>query len=209
VAFQRAIQLNPGYATAHQWYADYLLAVNRVNDSLREIETAKTLDPLSNPVRVIRAAILYSARRYDDVIAQANQALENATAFYYRAAAYEQKGLLSEAESAIREAIKLAPQDAFFVQELGRVAARRGDRVEAVRIIRDLSAPGRQAGTTSGPIGFIYAALSDKDRAFSFLAQAEREHWPALLWAKTLPELDPLRNDPRFADLLRSLKLPR
>ena len=212
-SFQRAIQLNPGYATAHQWYADYLLAVNRVDDSLREIGTAKTLDPLSNPVRVIRAAVLYSARRYDEVIAQANEAIQaepiNAAAFYYRAAAYEQKGLLPEAENAIRRAMELAPRDAFYLQELGRVAAKKGDKAEAERIIRDLAAPGRPAGTTAGAIGFVYAALSDRDRAFTFLAQAEREHWPALLWARTLPELDPLRNDPRFADLLRALNLSR
>jgi len=212
-SFQRAIQLNPGYATAHQWYADYLLAVNRVDDSLREIGTAKTLDPLSNPVRVLRAAILYSARRYDEVIAQANEAIRgdpiNPGAFYYRAVAYEQKGLLVEAENSIREAIRLAPRDSFYLQELGRVAARKGDRAEAERIIRELAAPGHPAGTTAGPIGFIYAALSNTNRAFAFLTQAEREHWPALLWARTLPELDPLRNDPRFADLLRALNLSR
>jgi tetratricopeptide (TPR) repeat protein len=212
-AFQRGIQFNPGYATAHQWYADYLVADGRASQALNEIETAMALDPLSPAIRLFRGAILYSARRYDETIAQAQRALEiepaNAVAYYYRAAAYEQKGQLTEAEADIRRALQLAPRDPLLVAESARVAARMGDAAGALRIARNLTARRRQEGIPSDTIAYIYAALGDKDRAFEFLAQAEQEHWPGVLWAKTLPELDPLRDDPRFDGLLRSLRLAR
>jgi tetratricopeptide (TPR) repeat protein len=211
--FQRGIQLNPGYATAHQWYADYLIAVGRVSEALHEIETAMVLDPLSPAIRVFRSAILYSARRYDDAIEQAQGALEiepaNAVAYYYLAAAYEQKGLFTEAEADIRRALQLAPRDPLLVAESARLAARMGDAAGALKIARNLIARRRQEGIPSDTIAYIYAALGEKDQAFEFLARAEQEHWPGVLWAKTLPELDPLRDDPRFDGLLRSVRLAR
>lgn len=210
-AFQRALQLNPGYETAHHWYGDYLVAMGRFDEGLAQFELARAIDPLASAVRTSIGGSLYNAHRYDEAIAHLRASLDidpgNPNTHTFLAACYEKKGMLSEARAEARRALEIEPSDSYALAELGRVAALSGDRTEARRIATGLTARARQERIPGDAIAYIYAALGDKDRAFAFLDEADQERWPGLLWAKVAPELDPLRADPRFDGLLRKLRL--
>jgi tetratricopeptide (TPR) repeat protein len=204
--FKRALQRNPGYATAHHWYGIYLSAMGRFAESEAEFVRAKALDPLSGSIRTSFGNMLYMARRYDEAIAELGSSLEidpGAPATYFNLAfAYHQKGLLDQAANEAQRGLQVT-RHRMLIAELGRLAAQAGRRAEALEALRQVIA----AGLPPNEIATIYAALGDRDRAFEYLRRAEREHATGLLWAKVDPALDSLRDDARFANLLRTLGL--
>jgi DNA-binding winged helix-turn-helix (wHTH) protein/TolB-like protein/Tfp pilus assembly protein PilF len=110
-SFKRAIALDPNYATAHQWYAEYLAAMDRRVEALDQIHRAQELDPTSVIIRAAEAWILYFARDYDRVIAKSEQAIgmdaHFGEVYYFLAAAYEQKGMYREAMGAFQKHAEL------------------------------------------------------------------------------------------------------
>jgi tetratricopeptide (TPR) repeat protein len=204
--FKRALQHNPGYATAHHWYGIFLSARGRFSESEAEFVKAKALDPLSASIRTSFGNMLYMSRRYDEAIAELRSSLEidpGAPATYFNLAyAYHQKGLLDQATSEAQRGLQVT-NHRMLVAELARLAAQAGRRADALAAAKQVEA----AGLPSNEIATIYSALGDNDRAFDYLERAAREHATGLLWAKVDPALDSLRDDPRFADLLRTLGL--
>jgi TolB-like protein/Flp pilus assembly protein TadD len=208
--FQRAVELNPGYATAHHWYGELLSVVGRLDEASREFNQAAALDPLSAPIDVEVGSILILAGRLDDAITRLRGTVgrhpTDVGAHYYLAMAYELKGMLTDAAAETRRGLDAAPQNVFLLSELGRVAALEGRRADALKVVADIaSAP--SSAFSQAMIAYVYAALGDTDRMFTALERAESDRSPQLLWLATDPVFAPFRTDPRFTGMLNRLRL--
>ena len=283
----RAIEINPNYASAHQWYAGALVAAGRFEESLGEIETAHDLDPLSPIINQNLADALYRNLRWEEALAQYAATLELDPAF---AISYlEQSAILAnlgrfdealilarrarelnpaspliamgpanvlflareydatleeglpvleafpdvrqtygsgfglfggfvytgrhdEALATVDRGSDLTPPPIRFLWDLARafVAAHAGDRDLAMEYL-DRAEEGRAQGPFDiwglGTVGTVYALLGDHDRAFEWLERAYEENPGELAGMRVFPAYDPLRDDPRFDDLLRRMKL--
>jgi TolB-like protein/Tfp pilus assembly protein PilF len=140
--FQRAIQLNPSYATAHQRYSLYLMAMGRTEESLTEINRARALEPLSLSMNFSLGWRLYMARRYDDAIAQLLNTIEMDPTYLLAhivlGQCYEQKGRYTDAIDELQKASALAPNSPPVLAALGHVYAVSGKRVEALQLLAEL-----------------------------------------------------------------------
>jgi TolB-like protein len=210
--FKRAIELNPSYATAHQWYAVYLSAMGRHNEALAEIKRAEDLDPLSLIISVAGGSLFFAARRYDEAIAQCRKALELNAGFYL---AHSCLGLVNgqekryeESVSEYQKAIGLEPGSPRLAAGLARAYAAAGRKSEALKIISNLRELSKQRYVSPYGIAMTYAALADLDQTFAWLEKAYQDRSVGLATLKVDPWVDPLRSDPRFQDLLRRMKFP-
>lgn len=208
--FRRAIELNPGYATAHHWFAWHLCLLGRYEDAIVEMKKAENLDPLSLVINADLAEILVLARKYDEAILQSRKALEMdpnfALAHNHLGQAYIQKHLYPEAIAELKKAVELSHGNPTCIANLARVNAAAGNRSEALALLNDLkkrSSPGFSHGTE---IAIIYASLGNLDQAMTWLGKAYAERFnPGVLLR---PGFDPLRADPRFNAMLRSVGMP-
>ena len=214
VAFKRAIELNPGYASAHHWYATHLSQRGRFADALRQLDTAALLDPLSAPVVGERANVLLLARRYDEAIAVAEKALQlDGRLLQPRtvtARAFGLKGEFDRAFAAMDGAAAINAKNDDVRVYTGCLLALSGRRNEAIEIGRELGDAYLSAQTGHAvDIGAIYASLGDRDTAFAWLERARESRDPWVPWVMFDPFYDPLRGDSRFAPFLASLRLPQ
>jgi serine/threonine-protein kinase len=205
--FKRAIELNPGYATAHHWYALLLMRLGRHDESLVEIKKAQELDPLSLIITANAGFMLYQARRTDEAIEHYRKALEMDPSFgelhKYVALAYAQKGLPEKALEEIQKAVILSGRIPPYLSVLGYVYALSGKKSDALKIIREL----KTVSDDKSLIAEVYAGLGEKDQAFEYLQKACEERSPWMPYLKVNPQLDSLRSDPRFKGLLKRMKL--
>jgi TolB-like protein/DNA-binding winged helix-turn-helix (wHTH) protein/Tfp pilus assembly protein PilF len=207
--FQRAIELNPGYATAHQWYAWHLNLLGRQREAIAEIRKAESLDPLSLIISADTADLLFVARRYDESIQQSRKTLEMdpnfAIAHFELSQAYLQKRMYSEAIAELQRAIELSGGSTTFTSNLAYAYAVSERRNEAVKILNDLTS--RSNGSSdAAEIALIHAGLGEKDQAMAWLEKAFSERFiPSILLR---PGFDPLRSDPRFQNLVHRIGLP-
>ena len=212
--FRRAIQLNPGYATAHHWYAvSYLTSVGRLDEALAELRRAREADPLSLILNVATGWVLYAARRYDEAIEQYRKAIEMDPTFFAAqreiGAVYVQKRQYQQAITEFQKALKLSPGDTFALGQLGQAYALAGQKSEAIRILNTLKERSRQGYVRAYDLAAVATGLGDKDQALAWLEKAYQDRSEWLTWAKVEPWMDPLRSDPRFQNLLRRMRLAR
>ena len=216
--FRRALELKPGYATAHQWYGVYLSEVGRHDESLEHRKRALELDPLSLSISTGVGRAYFWARRYDEALAHLQKALERdpryADTHWSLGLAYEQKRMYDEAVAAYQRAISLSKTAEFpegkpeMIAALGHAHAAAGRRDEALRIIERLNElVSRQSYVSPYSIALIHAALGEKERAFEWLERAYRERDESFIHLKVDPRLDVLRADPRLTEMLRLIKL--
>ncbi len=210
-AFRKAIELNPNYALAHHFYADYLKAMGRFDEALAEIGRAQELDPLSLAINTGVGHVLYLSRQYDRAIVQYRKALELDPSFVqahlWFGRPYLQKGMYSEAITELRKAVELSGRSIISLAVLGHAYASAGDKVRAKKILAELKKRSRGQYVPSYWIALIYTGLGDKTKAFLWLRRAYRERSSWLAWVKVEPRFDGLRSDKRFASLLRSMRL--
>ena len=205
--FRRAIELNPNYETAHQWYAEYLSGMGRHQEAIAEIRRAREINPLSLIINAVEVSVLCIAREYDQGILQGQKALEMdphfAEVYEYLKRCYDQKGMYKEAIAARQMRRKLAGLDAEETAALREAAAATSARVYwQKRLEQDLE-ESKQELSTAFEVAEIFAQLGEKDQAFAWLERAYEERSFMMLYLKVAPNLDPLRTDPRYADLLR------
>jgi len=210
VLFRRALTLSPSSVYAHMWYGTFLLTpLGRHDEAIAEIQRAKTLDPVSLPVRFNAGYRYYFARQYDEAIAECHRALEldptfpalhTVLGFSYAA--------LRQYNDAIRE-IRAALPDTVVtgIAVLGYVYALAGQDAEARSILAQVRE--RSTHTYVIPLDFsiIYAALGERDEAFRWLRKAFEERDPLLVFINVAAWYDTVRDDPRFAALIRDLGL--
>jgi TolB-like protein/DNA-binding winged helix-turn-helix (wHTH) protein len=206
---QRAIELNPNYALAHDWYADgYLTPMGKLDESLAELRVAQRLDPLSPVILADMGKTLYFARRYDEAIAQLRTLQEMDPTAYPAAIwlwkAYVEKGMFDQALDVIEKEKPHVPET-FYLCDLAYTYARMGDSERARSLLAQfLKIRGNE--DPGGP-AMIYVALGEKEHAFEWLEKAYAWRSNFMSSLKVWPAYDPLRNDPRFLDLERRVKL--
>jgi TolB-like protein/DNA-binding winged helix-turn-helix (wHTH) protein/Flp pilus assembly protein TadD len=209
--YERAIELNPNYATAHHWYAEgYLMPMGRADEAIAEIRKAQELDPLSAVIATDLGKELYFVHRYDQALVELRRALELDPNFVgahnWISDTFLEKGMYHEA---IVELDKTRPfkEERVYVRQTAYLYARIGRRAEArAALARSLQlSQGKQV--SSGAVALIYAALGDRDKAFLWLEKAYTERSSFMTSLKYWSVFDPLRGDPRFADLLRRVGL--
>lgn len=205
--YRRAIELNPNYETAHQWYAEYLSGMGRHEEALAEIRRAKEINPVSLIINAVEAWILYHARQYDAAIAQGQKVVEMdpnfAEVYEYLKRSYDQKGMFKEAISARQMRRRLGGFDAEMTPALREAATATSARVYWQKRLEQEMEESKRELNTAFDMAEIYAQLGEKDRAFTWLVKAYEERYFMMMYLKVAPNLDPLRSDPRFADLLR------
>jgi len=207
--YKLAINLNPNYATAYQWYAEELELTGRFDEALEEMNRASNLDPLSLIIIKDTGEIYYVAHKYDRAIAYFRKALEMDPNFVVARVnlglAYAEKREFSGAIAELQRALQL--QDTPDVLcELGYVYALSGRRQEADTVLRDLKVISQQRYVFATNYALIYAGLGDKDDAFGWLEKGYRERG-LLVGLKVDPHWDNLRTDARFADLMKRVGL--
>jgi TolB-like protein/DNA-binding winged helix-turn-helix (wHTH) protein/Flp pilus assembly protein TadD len=208
--YKLAIKLDPGYATAHHWYAWHLMVMGRTSEGIAELGKAASLDPLSLIISADIADALSVAHRYDESVQQSRQALELdpsfAVAHYELGQALAQKHRHDDAIAEFQKAIALSGHSGAFDSNLAYAYAVSGRKEEATRILKDLEARQDQNPSAAANVALIYVGLGDRDQAMSWLDKAyEARFNPSILLR---PAFDTLRPDPRFQDLLRRIGLP-
>ncbi|HKW43459.1 MAG TPA: tetratricopeptide repeat protein [Thermoplasmata archaeon] len=210
--FRRALDLAPGYPSAHQFYADFLKAMGRFDEAIAQMSNAKQLDPLSVSINTGLGHVLYLSRDYDRAIEQYRKALELDPGFVqahlWFGRPYLQKGMFKEAIAEVQEAVRLSSGSTISLAVLGHVYAAAGDRAEAERILKTLMERAETQYLPSYWIALVYTGLADRERAFEWLERAYRERSSWLVWIGVEPRFDGLRSDPRFFGLIERMRLP-
>jgi len=208
--YKRALALNPGYATAHHWYAWHLIVMGRTDEGIAELRKSESLDPLSLIISADLADALCIAHRYDESVQQSQKTIEMdphfAVAHYQLGQALEQKHRHDEAIAEFRRAMDLSGGNTTFESNLANAYAVSGRKEEAMKIVKDLESRRSQSSATDASIALIYVGLGDNDQAMIWLNKAYQARFnPSILMR---PAFDPLRSGPQFQDLLRRIGLP-
>ena len=209
--FQRAIELNPSYATAHHWYAWHLSLFGRYDEAIAEMRKAENLDPLSLIINADLAELLVIAHSYDESIRQSLKVIEMdpdfALAHNQLGQAYLQKHMHEQAVAELQKAVQLSANSPTCMANLARAYVASGKPNEAVKLLSDLKKRSNSTYSNAAEIAEIYASLGDADQAMNWLEKGYEQRFnPSVLLR---PGFDPLRSDPRFKDLLLRIGLPR
>jgi TolB-like protein/DNA-binding winged helix-turn-helix (wHTH) protein/Tfp pilus assembly protein PilF len=207
--FRRALELNPGYATGHQWYAWHLSLLGRHRDAIAEMRQAENLDPLSLIINADLAELLGIAHFYDESIQQSRKTIEMGPDFglahNHLAEAYLQKHMFEQAIAGFQKAVQLSSGSPTCTANLARAYAGAGRRTEAVQLLKDLKGRSNLGYSYAPEIAVVYAALGDGDQAMMWLEKGVEERFnPGVLLRAGF---DPLRSDPRFRDLVQRVGL--
>ncbi|MBI2073166.1 MAG: protein kinase [Gemmatimonadetes bacterium] len=209
--FRRAIELNPRYATAHQWFAFLLAARGKLEDGIIEAHTALELDPASVSIRRSVGGLYFYARRYPESVYHVERAVgmnpEAEESYRFLGLAHALAGDWASAERVLREAMTLPGAAAYTVSALGWVLAHAGKRAETAQLLANLERQATEGYVSPVAFALLHLALGDHAKALDWAerAYAERRGWLAYL--KVNPLLDPLRSEPRFQALLNQLRL--
>jgi TolB-like protein/Tfp pilus assembly protein PilF len=211
--FRRAIELNPNYATAHHWFGNSLLVtLARFDEAIKEGQRAVQLDPLSLIINADLGSTLMIARRYDEAIAQLRRTLvldgNFAYAHWNLGEALYLKGDINAAIAEYEKAAALDDDPEIFAL-LGRAYAESGKKEKALELLEKLKATGQQHFVRNYLYTIIYTGLGDKNAAIEYLEKArDGGESPDTTWLKVDPLFDPLRNDPRFQQLVAKIFPP-
>ena len=184
--FQRAIELSPGYATAHHWYAWHLSLMGRNREAIAEMDKAVNLDPVSPVVNADLAELLLIAYLPDESIQQSRKTIEMNPGFAFAhnqlAQAYIERQMFGEAIVELQEAIRLAGDSPIFVANLARAYAGSNRKAEAVGLLNILKKRSDPGSPLVAEIAMIYTALGDKDQAMIWLDKGYEERLTQGFW---------------------------
>jgi TolB-like protein/DNA-binding winged helix-turn-helix (wHTH) protein/Flp pilus assembly protein TadD len=208
--FRRAIELNPGYATAHHWYAWHLALLGRYDEAIVEMKKAESLDPLSLIINADLAELLVIAHSYDESMKQSRKTIEMdpnfAMAHNQLGQAYLQKHMYDQAVPELQKAVQLSAGCPGCTSNLARAYALSGQRDAAVKLLGDLKTSSTPGYSHASEIAAIYVSLGDTNEAMNWLEKGYAERFnPGVL---IRPGFDPLRTNPRFQDLVRRVGSP-
>jgi len=211
--FKRALDLNPSYSTAHQWYAIDLAALGRMDEAVAEVKRARETDPLSAIINTDVAEMLYWARRYDEALQQARATIEMDPNFAHAHRVleriYDEKHMFPEAIGEGQRTVALSGDDAWMLLDLAGTYALAGKRKEMQNCVKKVET--KHGGTVPEGIGTaeMYVTLGETDRALRALQSAYGRRDGGFIVLNAEPRFDSLRSDPRFQQLLRLVGLPR
>jgi len=206
-AFQRALEINPNLAMAHYWYSWQLILFDRMDEALAKHIRAQELDPLTPLHTAWLGGLYWIWERYDEALEEVHKALELSpnswNGLFVLGYLYADMGMYEKAIEVSQKAAALYPELRYL---LGRTYAIAGKRDEALKILAELE---KEEASPFGAFGLadLYTALGKKDEAFRWLNYEHPHCW--VPWMRVLPQFKPLRDDPRFKDLLRRMNLPQ
>jgi tetratricopeptide (TPR) repeat protein len=207
--FRRAIELNPNYASAYQYYGNLCASLGRPEEGVALLRRARDLDPLSLIINAAQAWAFLYARDYDEAIRGLRRALELDQRFLlahvWMGRALAEKGLAEEAEKTFLTALSLSPDTPHTLAFLGNFYGKRGRHEEALRVLNEIEALEGRRYVPAIARALVWAGLGEVDRTFEWLERAYDERGHMLLFIGVDPAYDSLRGDPRFADLLRRI----
>jgi tetratricopeptide (TPR) repeat protein len=210
--FKRAIELNPGDANSHHWYALALASAGRSNEAISEMKLAQELDPRSLIINANLSWVYYLAGRNDEAVAQAQKTVSMDPSFAVAHGCLGQAYLAQqEYANALRElqqALALSGNETSFKAELGNAYAVAGKKPEALVILHDLLQMSARQYVSPYSIALVYAGLEQKDEAFRWLDKAYDERSVRLINIEVHPRFASLHSDPRFTALLQRIGLP-
>ncbi len=205
--YKRAIELNPNYATAHQWYGELLGALGRFEEAQAEYRKALDLEPLSLPVNWDYGRLLYLERKFDESSAQFKKALDLDPGF-------------ARTRRSLAEVYRAKKDYANAIEEMARYYEGRGQPDNAALVRQTFANGGWTAylqlvvaddsplKERNSPKAKAYLELGDLDKAFAQLDEGYNTHESTLIWLKVEPQFDPLRSDERYQELVRKLRFP-
>ena len=209
--FKQAIRLNDNYASAHQWYANYLAAQGRFDEAIQETRRTQEIDKTSLIINSHFGLMNYFAHRFDQAITECNKTIALDPSFYvarrYLGLAYAQKGMYKEALAEFEKAIAGSGGSPLMKAEYANTLALSGDTTRAQTELDGLIALSKQKYVSAYHIASVYAGLKDKDRAFEWLEKAFQERADWMVFLNVDPRFDTLHSDPRFIALQQRMNL--
>lgn len=207
--FRKAIELNPSYAPAHLWLALYLAAMERMDEALLEITFGKELDPLSRVLNLNLTRILHFARRFDEATRQCLKTIEMFPDYLIAhrrlGMTYGEQGMFDEAEKEFKAALSLSAKDSETMSAMAYVYAAAGRSDEAREVFEQIKDLAREGYVSPYSLARVHIGLGQIDEAFAELEITYKERHGILTYLKVEPMFDRIRDDARFADLLRRL----
>jgi len=210
--YHHALELNPNYPNLHEWYAASMVGTGRFAEGVAEVARAEQLDPLSLRTKTLVAWTMYQARYHEQSLAKGREIVDldaNYPQGYSQIAInLWAMGRYAEAVGFFEKFAAMIPQSALPKYQLcfAYVAVNRRDDARA--ILREMQALAAETYVKPYFLGMAHAALGERDEAFAYFEKSQAEYDPWLLWFATEPMLDALRDDARYRDLLRRMKLP-
>jgi eukaryotic-like serine/threonine-protein kinase len=209
---RRAIEINPNYATAHHWYGFHLLMEGRFDEALEQLLRARELDPLSPSIIQALGWCYYHMRRFDDSIASYKSMLDAVPDFSYGLSTYSwtlrHAGDRNEAVRVAEKGLELSSGGQFFVAVLGAAYAAAGRKQDARAVLNRLEQMAAHGYVSPYHRALIHINLGEREETLELLREcfAIKDGW--LVWLGVEPQLDQLRGEPAFEDLLRSTRNP-
>jgi tetratricopeptide (TPR) repeat protein len=197
--FKKAIELNPSYATAHDWYSYYLMAMGRFDEPWKEVNRAHELDPLSVTISTDIGVNYYYRRNYDEAMSQLRATLAISPKFplahLWLGRAYQQKRMYAEAIDEFNKTDAALPGWVVTIVGMGHAYGEWGHQAEAKQVLVRLNEMAGEKYVTPYGVALVYAGFGDKDQAFAWLnkAVAGRSHW--LVWLNRDPRWDRIRSE--------------
>ncbi len=211
--YRRALELNPNYATAHQWLAELLAAVKRSDEAIVEIKRALDLDPVSVIMNRIYADILMDARRFDEAIEQYQKTLDLdpnfPTALYFLGRAYEAKGNYDEAVAQYARAGQRSGLPPEIVAQANQVYTKSGWKAYLQASLDQILKQPDDRRFPPFVVATYFARLGQTDEALAWLERSYEERDFRLTMLSVTFEFDGIRSDPRFVALVRKIGLPQ
>ena len=211
--FKRALKLNPNYATAHQWYAVWLMSQGKQDAALEEERWAQEADPLSTIIKTDTAQLLVYAGRYDEAVQQAQRALEIDPGFLlghdYLAVAYTEKKDYQAAISEYQRVLAVSKGEVWATSGIACTYALAGQRRKSEAVLRDILRREKNREDLAIQLAVVYAALGENDQAFAWLEKAYQHRDGGLILLNAVPEFQSLHLDSRFDALAHRMGLPR
>lgn len=210
--YKRAIEINPNYATAYHWYSILLKNQGRYEESAKIIRRAAELDPLSPSIGVNISMMYQLQNNHDEAIKKSLKVIELAPnygrGYEYLGLSYLKVGRKEEAVKAMEKAVELTNRQNIVLSEFGFVLGAVGMRAEAMAVAKELEDKYVRKTTAANDAAAVYSGLGEKDKAFEWLEkdfQTRDSRLNAIRWES---RFEPLRDDPRFKDLLKRMGLP-
>ncbi|MBO0726438.1 MAG: protein kinase [Blastocatellia bacterium] len=211
--YRQAIELNPNYSSARQWYSSLLAATGRSDEALKVVKEARDIDPFSPSIAAHPAWINYLSRNAEGAVKEAKLALKFNPNFLparrYLALGYDLQGKYNEAVQEFQKALQISPGSVLVKAELGYAYAKAGRRDDAMRVLDELQRSPGQRRVSPFHFALVHIGLGENDRAIELLQNAYNERGERLVWLRSDARFDSLRQDPRFNEILTGMGLAR
>jgi len=210
--FKRAIELNPNYATAYHWYSILLKDLKRNDEAAAMIKRAHELDPLSGAIGCNISMIYQLQNNHEASVENSLKMIELdpnfGRAYEYLGLSYLKLGRKAEAVTTMEKAVELTKRQNVVLSELGYVYGATGKRAEAIAIIKELGDKYARKEAAGHEVAAVYAGLGEKDKAFEWLEKDFQTRDGRLTTFRWETQFEPLRDDPRFKEMLKRMGLP-